>query len=69
LPSLAADKMTMLPTIYEFLQCRMKTQASVSHQGGAEHLGPVVGKIPENPLVTSCPANSERTKRSGKGVC
>src|SRR6266702_5584720 len=24
-------------------------------------------KVPENPLVTSCPANSGRTKRSAKG--
>jgi hypothetical protein len=26
-------------------------------------------KVPENPLVTSCPAKSGRTKRSGKDVC
>src|SRR5882757_3600111 len=26
-------------------------------------------KVPENPLVTSCPANSGRTKRSANGVC
>jgi hypothetical protein len=26
-------------------------------------------KVPENPLVTSCPAKSGRTKRSAKDVC
>jgi hypothetical protein len=36
-------------TICELLQARSKGQASVSHQGGAEHLGLIAGKRPRKP--------------------
>ena len=55
--------------VRELLQGRPEAQASGSHQRGAEHLGPIVAKVPEKTLVTSCPPNSGRTKGSAKGVC